>query len=64
MLKHIFNFTDVAGKSDYIAFSTDYDNYGAIYRCQRVLFGHRRSASILSRRPTLDQIYIDKVGYR
>lgn len=51
----------LAGKSDYVAFATDYDNYGAIYSCQSVLFGHRRSASILSRRPTLDQMYINKV---
>lgn len=51
----------LAGKADYVVFATDYDNYGAIYSCQSVLFGHRRTASILSRRPTLDQMYINKV---
>lgn len=51
----------LAGKADYVAFATDYENYGAIYSCQSILFGHRRSASILSRRPTLDQMYINKV---
>ncbi|KAK4022377.1 hypothetical protein OUZ56_007847 [Daphnia magna] len=51
----------LAGKADYVVFSTDYDNYAAIYSCQSILFGHRRSASILSRRPTLDQPYINKI---
>ena len=54
-------FKGLAGKADYVVFATDYDNYGAIYSCQSILFGHRRSASILSRRPTLDQMYINKV---
>ncbi len=52
----------VAGKADYVVFATDYENYGAVYTCQRILFGHRRSASILSRRPVLDQIYVNKVS--
>jgi len=51
----------LAGKADYVVFATDFENYGAVYSCQSVLFGHRRTASILSRRPTLDQIYINKV---
>jgi lipocalin len=51
----------LAGKADYVVFATDYDNFGAIYSCQSILFGHRRTASILSRRRTLDQIYINKV---
>jgi len=51
----------IAGKADYIAFATDYENYGAIFSCQSVLFGHRRSASILSRTKTLSQMYINKV---
>jgi len=51
----------VAGKADYVAFATDYDNYGAIYSCQSILFGHRRSASILSRTQTLSPMYITKV---
>jgi len=52
----------VAGKADYVAFATDYDNYGAIYSCQSILFGHRRSASILSRTQTLSPMYITKVS--
>ncbi|XP_046436782.1 uncharacterized protein LOC124188294 isoform X2 [Daphnia pulex] len=32
-----------------------------LYSCQSILFGHRRSASILSRRPTLDQPQINKI---
>lgn len=53
----------LAGKADYVVFATDYENYGAVYSCQSILFGHRRSASILSRRPTLDQPFINKVSY-
>ena len=30
----------VAGKADYVAFATDYDNYGAIYSCQRYFAGN------------------------
>jgi len=51
----------LAGKADYVVFATDYDNYGAIYSCQSILFGHRRSASILSRTQTLSPMYITKV---
>jgi hypothetical protein len=62
-LKHLLVYSNkgLAGKADYVAFATDYENYGAIYSCQSILFGHRRSASILSRRPTLDQPFINKV---
>jgi len=51
----------VAGKADYIVFNTDYDNYGAVYSCQKILFGHRRSASILSRTPSLSNMFVNKV---
>lgn len=51
----------LAGKADYLVFATDYDNYGAIYSCQSIVFGHRRSASILSRTKTLSPMYINKV---
>jgi len=51
----------LAGKADYVFFATDYDNYGAIYSCQSLLFGHRRTASILSRTKTLKPMYVTKV---
>nr|CAG4651925.1 EOG090X085R [Triops cancriformis] len=44
----------IAGKADYVVYDTDYTNFAAIYSCQPILFGHRRSASILSRKPILD----------
>ncbi|XP_032781692.2 apolipoprotein D [Daphnia magna] len=44
---------NILGKADYTVYFTDYENYGAIFRCQKVLFGHRRSATILSRQPYL-----------
>ena len=61
-LFYLFLFSiGLAGKADYVVFATDYDNYGAIYSCQSILFGHRRSASILSRTQTLSPMYITKV---
>jgi hypothetical protein len=40
---------------------TDYDNYAGVFTCQKLAFAHRQSASILSRSPNLDKIYMDKV---
>jgi apolipoprotein D and lipocalin family protein len=40
---------------------TDYDNYAGIFTCQKLAFSHRQSASILSRLPNLDKMYVDKV---
>lgn len=51
----------IGGKADFVVFDTDYDNFGAIYTCQSILFGHRRSVSILSRNPTLDNKTIDEI---
>lgn len=54
-------YADIIGKADYIVYFTDYENYGAIFRCQKVLFGHRRSATILSRYPYLSQSFRNQV---
>jgi len=51
----------LAGKSDYVVFATDYENYAAVYSCQSILFSHRRSASILSRTKTLSPMFVNKV---
>jgi hypothetical protein len=40
---------------------TDYDNYAGVFTCQKMAFAHRQSASILSRLPNLDKMYVDKV---
>jgi hypothetical protein len=40
---------------------TDYDNYAGVFTCQKLAFAHRQSASILSRSPNLDKMYVDKV---
>lgn len=52
---------DFAGSASYTVFMADYDNYAAIFTCQKLGFAHRRSATILSREKTLDKMYIDKV---
>lgn len=51
----------VAGSASYVVLATDYDTYAAIFTCQSILFGHRRSATILSRTKELDRIYVDKL---
>jgi len=51
----------VAGSASYNVFATDYDTYGAIFTCQKLAFAHRESATILSRKKTLDKMFVDKV---
>ncbi|XP_047740772.1 uncharacterized protein LOC108677745 [Hyalella azteca] len=56
---------NLAGKGDYIVFDTDYTHYAGIYECQAVTsLMHRKSASILSREPTLSPDYVDRVKRR
>jgi hypothetical protein len=54
-------FAGLAGSASYIVFMTDYDNYAGVFTCQKLAFAHRQSASILSRTPSLDKIYVDQV---
>ena len=49
------------GTASYTVFSTDYENYCAIFTCQKLPVGHRLSISILSKKRTLDKTYMDKV---
>lgn len=52
----------VAGSASYTVFATDYDTFGAIFTCQKLAFANRQSATILSRKKTLDKMYLDKVS--
>ena len=52
------------GDQDYQVMMTDYDSYAAVWSCQRILFGHRESAQIMSRKPTLDNMIIQKIRKR
>lgn len=54
----------VGGSASYKVLMTDYDNFAGIYTCQKMAFVNRQSASILSRTPTLDKMYIDKIRAR
>jgi apolipoprotein D and lipocalin family protein len=54
-------FAGVAGSASYIVFMTDYETYAGVFTCQKLGFAHRQSASILSRSPRLDKMYVDKV---
>jgi lipocalin len=52
---------NIAGESEFVVFMTDYKNYAGIFTCQKILFGHTKCGSILSRKPTLDQAIINSV---
>ncbi|XP_071450534.1 apolipoprotein D-like [Hetaerina americana] len=54
----------VAGTASYKVVVTDYDNFATIFTCQKLAFANRQSASILSRTPILDKMYIDKARSR
>ncbi|XP_069678986.1 apolipoprotein D-like [Periplaneta americana] len=54
----------LAGSASYIVLMTDYENYAGVFTCQKLAFAHRQSASILSRTPTLDKVYVDKIRSR
>lgn len=43
---------------------TDYEQYAAVWSCQRILFGHRESAHIMSRTPELNREVILKIRKR
>lgn len=54
----------VAGSAKFVIFMTDYETYGGVFSCQKIPFGHRQSATILSRTRDLDKIYVDKIRNR
>ena len=39
----------------YEVVATDYDRFALVWRCQKTIFGHRRSAQLMSRRSELDE---------
>ncbi|KAI4454553.1 apolipoprotein d [Holotrichia oblita] len=47
--------------ASYIVVITDYHNYAAIFTCQRIAFGNRKSVSILSRKRTIDDDYMQLI---
>ncbi|XP_034181169.1 apolipoprotein D-like [Osmia lignaria lignaria] len=51
----------IAGSASHVVFNTDYDNFAAIFSCQKLAFAHRQSATILSRHRDLDKIYVDQI---
>lgn len=55
--------SDIAGEADFLVFMTDYSSYAGIFTCQKILFGHTKSATILSRKPTLDKAVVNQVGH-
>lgn len=54
-------YLDVAGDADLTIFATDYDNYAGMLTCQKILFGHTKCGSILSRKPTLEKAVVNQV---
>ncbi|KAF2883534.1 hypothetical protein ILUMI_22650 [Ignelater luminosus] len=52
------------GTTTFIVFMTDYDNYVGIFTCKKLPLIHSWSAEILSRAPTIDMDFVDKVRTR
>lgn len=64
MMKISFPITAPLGDQNYQVIMTDYESYAAVWSCQRILFGHRESAQIMSRKPTLDNAIVQKIRNR
>lgn len=47
--------TGMLNLKHYQVIGTDYVNYALVWRCQTTIFGHRRSAEIISRKPEMDK---------
>ncbi|XP_055599275.1 apolipoprotein D-like [Uranotaenia lowii] len=54
----------VAGSAKFVVFMSDYSTFAGVFSCQKIPFGHRQSATILSRTRDLDKIYVDKIRNR
>ena len=63
-MKISFPMSAPLGDQNYQVMMTDYDSYAAVWSCQRLLFGHRESGQIMSRKPTLDNQIVQKIRKR
>jgi len=52
------------GKQNYWVVMTDYEQYAAVWSCQRLWFGHRESAQIMSRTTSLPREVTRKIRSR
>ena len=50
-----FSETGMLNLRNYQVLLTDYDNYALVWRCQKTVLGHRRTAQIMSRSPDLEK---------
>jgi len=51
VMKVSFPYSSPLGDQNYWVIMTDYEQYAAVWSCQRIFFGHRESAQIMSRKP-------------
>jgi len=64
VMKVKYPITAPLGDQNYWVIMTDYESYAAVWSCQRVLWGHRESAQIMSRKPNLDIQVVQKIRKR
>ncbi|KAI1290428.1 Apolipoprotein D [Halotydeus destructor] len=65
VMKVDFPYSTPLGDQNYWVIMTDYEQYAAVWSCQRLLgIGHRESAQIMSRTPTLNRDVIQKIRKR
>jgi len=55
---------NLAGDAEFLVYMTDYTQYAGVYTCQKILFGHTKSATILSRTNKLDEAVINQLRQR
>ncbi|KAF2356095.1 Lipocalin/cytosolic fatty-acid binding domain [Trinorchestia longiramus] len=53
--------TSITGKADFTIFDTDYQEYMAVFECDRAGLIHRRSVTILSRASVMNQMFVDRI---
>lgn len=53
--------TGVINLKHYVIIATDYDNYALVWNCHKMIVGHRQSAQIMSRKPTLEKKMIHEL---
>jgi len=64
VMKVEYPFSSPLGKQNYWVVMTDYEQYAAVWSCQRILFGHRESAQIMSRTTDLPREVLNKIRKR
>ena len=53
--------TGIINLKQYVVLATDYENYALVWGCHNMMVGHRQSAQIMSRTPTMDKKMVSEL---